>query len=70
MSVALNDNEICLTTPLSGRGCGLLAPCSNVYGVCIDMAGVRSALVQPYKFNPESDPDREAPKEVQTLWRQ
>ena len=26
-------------------------------------------LVQPYQFDPESDPDGEAPEEVQTLRR-
>lgn len=30
------------------------------------MAGIRS-MVQPYEFDPESDPEGEAPEEVQTL---
>ena len=27
----------------------------------------RDAVVQPYQFDPESDPEGEAPEEVQTL---
>ena len=27
-------------------------------------------FIQPYQFDPESDPEGEAPKEVQTLWQQ
>ena len=27
----------------------------------------QDAVVQPYQFDPESDPEREAPEEVQTL---
>ena len=30
----------------------------------------RDAVVQPYQFDPESDPEGEAPEEVQTLWLQ
>ena len=30
----------------------------------------RDAFVQPYQFDPESDPEGEAPEEVQTLWLQ
>ncbi|KAM9351009.1 immunoglobulin-like and fibronectin type III domain-containing protein 1 [Symphorus nematophorus] len=33
-------------------------------------AGIRSAGVQPFDFDPESDPDREAPAGAQTLWIQ
>ena len=28
------------------------------------------AVIQPYQFDPESDPEGEAPEEVQTLWPQ
>ena len=55
MSVALNANELYLTTPFP-----------VVYGGRIDMAGNRGALVRPHEFDPESDPDGEAPTEVQT----
>ena len=27
-------------------------------------------MLQPYQFDPESDPEGEAPEEVQTLWLQ
>ena len=30
----------------------------------------RDFFVQPYQFDQESDPEGEAPKEVQTLWLQ
>ena len=30
----------------------------------------QDAVVQPYQFDPESDPEGEAPEEVQTLWLQ
>ena len=30
----------------------------------------RDFFIQPYQFNPESDPQEEAPEEVQTLWLQ
>ena len=36
------------------------------YGGCIALAH-RDAVVQPYEFNPESDPEGEAPEEVPTL---
>ena len=53
-------------TPLSGRRCLLLAVAgANVYGggVCITMAR-QDAVVQPYQFDPESDPEGDAPEEV------
>ena len=34
--------------------------------MCIAMAR-QDAVVQPYQFDPESDPEGEAPEEVQTL---
>ena len=34
--------------------------------ICIAMA-CGDAFVHPYQFDPESDPEREAPEEVQTL---
>ena len=37
--------------------------------MCIAMAR-RDAFVQPYQFDPELDPEGEAPEEVQTLWLQ
>ena len=39
---------------------------ANVYGGCIAMA-CGDFFVQPYQFDPESDPEGEAPEEVQTL---
>ena len=42
---------------------------ANVYGRCNAMAR-RDAVVQPYQFDPESDPEGEAPEDVQTLWLQ
>ena len=36
---------------------------------CIAMAR-GDAVVQPYQFDPESDPEGEAPEEIQTLWLQ
>ena len=44
----------------------LAVACTNVYGGCNAMAR-RDAVVQPYQFVPESDPEGEAPEEVQTL---
>ena len=43
--------------------------CDNVYGGCITVAH-RDAVVQPNQFDPEWDPEGEAPEEVQTLWLQ
>ena len=37
--------------------------------ICIAMAR-RDFFVQLYQFDPESDPEEEAPEEVQTLWLQ
>ena len=45
------------------------AACANVYGGCIAMA-CRDTAVQPYQFDAKSDPDGEAPVEVQTQWLQ
>ena len=47
----------------------LVLACANVDGGCIAVAG-GDFFVQPYKFDPESDPEREAPEEVQTVWLQ
>ena len=47
----------------------LAVACANVYGGCNAMA-LRDAVVQPYQFDPESDPEGEAPEEIQTLWLQ
>ena len=41
------------------------APLNSVY-ICIAMAR-RDAWVKPYQFDPELDPEGEAPEEVQTL---
>ena len=35
------------------------------YSVCIAKVR-RDAVIQPYQFDPESDPEGEAPEEVQT----
>ena len=74
----LNANELHLSTPT----CLLQAPlwesmalmlavaCANIMAdayICIAMAHW-DAFVQPYQFGPESDPEREASEEVQTLW--
>ena len=47
----------------------LAVACANVYGGCIAMA-CRDFFFQPYQFDPEWDPEGEAPEEVQTLWLQ
>ena len=47
----------------------LTVACANVYGGCITMAH-GDFFVQPYQFDPESDPEGEAPEETQTLWLQ
>ena len=50
----------------------LAVACANVMVdvyICIAMAH-RDAFVQPYQFDPEWDPEGEAPEEVQTLWLQ
>ena len=50
----------------------LAVACANVMVdvyVCITMAR-GDAFIQPYKFDPESDPEGEAPEEVQTPWLQ
>ena len=44
----------------------LAVACANVYGGRIAVAR-REAVVQPYQFDPELDPEGEAPEEVQTL---
>ncbi|XP_030296359.1 P2X purinoceptor 7-like [Sparus aurata] len=44
----------------------LLVACTNVYGGCIAMAR-RDTVVQPFQFEPELDPEGEAPEETQTL---
>lgn len=48
-------------------GCGLnqladTVPCANIDSGCIAMAH-RPAVVQAFQFDPESDPDGEAPDE-------
>ncbi len=48
-----------------GRGLNLFAatvPCANVDSGCMTMAR-RHAVVQAFRFDPESDPDGEAPDE-------
>ena len=74
MPAPLNANELHLSmptcllhTPLRERMPLMLAvACTNVYGGCNAMAR-RDAVVQPYQFVPESDPEGEAPEAVQTL---
>ena len=44
----------------------LTVACANVYGGCIAMA-CRDTVVHPYQCDPESDPEGEAPEEIQTL---
>ena len=44
----------------------LVVECANVYGGCIAEAR-RDAVVQPYRFEPESDPEGEAPEEYWLL---
>ena len=58
-----------LHAPLRERALALAVACANVYGGCIAMAR-RDAVIQPYQFDPESDPEGETPEEVQTLWLQ
>ncbi|XP_036948112.1 zinc finger protein 692 isoform X3 [Acanthopagrus latus] len=59
----LNNKEKCdmKMMPLT-----LAVACTNVYGGSIAMAR-RDAVIQPYQFDPESDPEGEAPEEVQAL---
>ena len=45
----------------------LTIACANVYGGFIAMTR-RDFFVQPYHFDPESDPEGEASGEVHTLW--
>ena len=74
MPAPLNAYELCLSmpalllhTPLIERvPLKLAVAYVNVYGGCIAMA-CRDAVVQLYQFIPESDPEGEAPAEVQTL---
>ena len=47
----------------------LKVACTNVYFGCIAVAR-RDAVIHPYQFDPEWDPEGEAPEEVQTLWLQ
>ena len=47
----------------------LAVACANVYCGYKAMA-CRDFFVQPYQFDPEWDPEGEAPEEVQTLWLQ
>ena len=47
----------------------LAEACTYFYSGC-NTTACRDAVVQPYKFDPESDPDVETPEEVQTLWLQ
>ena len=56
MPVPLNANELRLSMPTCLHALMFMV---DVY-ICI-------AFVQPYQFDPESDPDREASEEVQTL---
>ena len=71
----LNANELRLSTPtwgalpatsLSGIPFALAEACTNVYSGYKAMARV-DFFVQPYQFDPESDPEGEAPEEKQTL---
>ena len=76
----LNANELHLSTP-TWRGLPayitlrerkpltLTIACANVYGGFIAMTR-RDFFVQPYHFDPESDPEGEASGEVHTLWLQ
>ena len=72
----LNDNELHLSTPTwralpatrpsQGEDASYVA-CTNAMvdvHICIAMAR-GDAFVQPYQFDPESDPEGEAPEEVQ-----
>ena len=47
----------------------LAVACTNVYGGCIATAH-QDAVMQTYQFDPESDPEEEAPEKIQTLWLQ
>ena len=44
----------------------LAVACANVYGGCIAISHP-DAVIQQNQFDPESDPEGEAPEEVQTL---
>ena len=73
----LNANELHLSTPTfllhaplrKTLPLMLVVACANVMAdvwTCIAMAR-RDAFIQPHQFDPESDPEREAPEELQTL---
>ncbi len=77
MSSTENTLFLCATPPsaqatplpvsLEERGVAFApVPCANVYTEYVGMAR-RSAVVQPYQFDPESDPEGEAPEEIPTL---
>ena len=44
----------------------LVVACANVYSGSNAMA-CRDAVIQPYQFDPESDPEGETSEEIQTL---
>ena len=52
------------THPSQGEDAAYVS--ANVYGGCIAMACL-DAVIQPYQFNPELDPEGEEPEEIQTL---
>ena len=55
-----------LLTLRKGKPLALLVACANVYSGYNAMAR-QDAFVQPYQFDPEWDPEGEAPEEEQTL---
>ena len=67
MPAPLIANKLRLTTPALPATCPSQGDdAANVYSGCIAMAH-GDAFVQPHKFDSGSDPEGEAPEEVQTL---
>ena len=80
MSVLLNANELCLSMPTwralpsthHSQEDNASYASGSMYNIMVDVymfiAMARGdAFIQPYQFDPESEPEGEAPEEVQTL---
>ena len=63
------ESPACYVTLRERMPLALAVACTNDYCGYITMA-CGDFFVQPYQFDPELDPEGEAPEEVQTLWQQ
>ena len=63
------ESPACYITLRERIPLALAVACANVYGGYKTMAH-RDLFVQPYQFDPVSNPEGEAPEEIQTLWLQ